>query len=66
MKSFNQEFKDETYTEKMNCFNCDHNFFLDFPKGITCEGYYVCPRCGCTKAVRVKQVKEDFKSLMRL
>lgn len=58
--------KNETYTENMACFNCDHEFIQEFPKGLTCDGYHDCPRCGCTKAMRVKQVKEDYQKFNQI
>lgn len=39
-----------TYTMKMYCQNCYHDFELRLPKGVPCCGFYECPRCGLKDA----------------
>ena len=44
------EEKRETYQMDMKCDNCGQEFIRDFEKGTICNGFYICPNCGCREA----------------
>ena len=45
--------KERKYKQQMNCRNCTYTFIKEFDKGISCEGFYECTKCGCQEAVAI-------------
>ena len=42
-----EKLEQESYIVEMYCTNCNHEWREDFPKGMSANGFFRCPYCGC-------------------